>query len=79
MKAFKQDVDHTKEILRQSIVNHAKFGFTVALDVNMEMPDWKTKQVDELYDSDLMFDFQNLRKEDNAKKILTDEKEDVDD
>ena len=43
MQAFNQSVDSTKEVLRRTIVNHAKYGFTVALDINTQMPDWKSK------------------------------------
>ena len=57
---------------------NAKYGFTVALDINTEMPDWKSHSEEELFDADLMFDFEKLRKDENCKKILKKE-EDVDD
>lgn len=77
MKAKNQTVDAAKEVLRQSIVNAAKWGQTIVLDIDMQMPDWKSKSEHDLFDADLIFNLEQLKNGDNCKKILK-EDEDVD-
>ena len=74
------------EIIREAVMWAAKVGDTLAVNMDLFIPDWKEDFTHKgeggpcsgMFDTDLIFDFQRFRKYENYKKILKKE-EDVDD
>ncbi len=61
------------EIIREKIVFSAKVGYVLAVYMDNQVPDWKnmwTVQKDGEFDTNLIFNCKEFKKEENYKKML---------
>ena len=61
LEARGQTVNDATEVLRSQIIKNAKFGDILAIKMGSYMPDWKGPFNCDLFDPNIIFNFQAFR------------------